>query len=227
MHMPSGVMVHFARADPAAYAVGMWQEYTRESPARRGLGVATAALVLAGTTTLAWVMARQPITLREESLANWPIRFSVPEGFARLYDTAEATIMSGESDHVTFVLGHPRAPEAILEVSYELVIDGAGDRESFVKEGTQPPGSEVSTVRIGTLEGRMKRQVDRGGKAVLLTASAVTGDGLLIEFNYTGAAHDPHVADRFRRICESVRFKEWSVPRPAVETSRPPRRTRG
>ncbi len=203
----------------------MWREYTRETPARRGLGVATAAMALIGTTALAWVVTQQSGGMRLETLPNWPITFSVPEGFNRLSDPLEESPQDGLSDRATFLLGHPRSPDAILEINYEILQEDVATLEELMADRGMTKSDEVSDIMLGTLAGKLFRKADARGRTATLVAVGRTPEGLVLGLWYTGSAHDPHGLTRLKRICESIQFRAWTVPRPpAVETSRRPRR---
>ena len=79
----------------------MWSEYTRERPARRGLAVGSAFILLVGVTVLAWAItaagphgtrsprgderSSRPVLTplpREQSPPGWPIAFTLPEEYA-------------------------------------------------------------------------------------------------------------------------------------------------
>ncbi len=197
----------------------MWREYTRESPARKGLALAASAAALAGTVAMAYALTNlrtAPLEVtRRIHPPYWPISFELPESWVR----RSLDINFLEPEQVDELIGRitfedrRRGQEVVARATVLFTLLEPGDSvEDFI--GSLPDDATMAsgTVRIGDWGGSVIRFDDPEARNVR-AAAAVSPDGLAIAV-ICEHAHATTTAERLvERIAASVRAEAWFLPR--------------
>lgn len=199
----------------------MWREYTRESPARKGLALAASAAALAGTVAMAYALTHlrtSPlVATRRIHPPYWPISFELPESWVRR--SLDVNFLEPEPEPVDELIGRitfedrRRGHEVVARATILFTLLEPGDTvEEFI--GSLPDGATLTsgTVQIGDWNGSAIRFDDPEARGVR-AAAAVSPDGLAIAV-ICDHAHATTTADRLvERIAASVRAEAWFLPR--------------
>lgn len=194
----------------------MWKEYTRETPARPGLGIVAAVIALAGTTGLAqyFTTQRSRIAVAVERTAppRWPISYSVPKGFRQIGSTSDWNVLrndDGTEGGIVYVKGTIGVPEYRLDIDYQVVPAGLS-MDRVYRRLTQQPLEDYEEIEVGPLQGICTSGRTETG-AALLRAVARTEEGLAIMITLIAEEDSPRTRRVLEGVCESVEFKEWTV----------------
>lgn len=202
-----------------AILIHMWKEYTRETPARRGLGIVAAVIALAGTTGLAQYFTTQrsriAVAVDRAAPSRWPISFAVPKGFRLVGSTSDWNVLQpndGSEGGVAYLKGSTSYPEMRLDVDYQVVPEGLS-LDRVYRRMTEQPLDDHEEIEVGPLQGICTSQKTEKG-AALIRAVARTEEGLAIMISLLAEEDSPRTRRVLEGVCESVEFKEWTMPPP-------------
>ncbi len=197
----------------------MWREYTRETPARPGWAIVSAGLALVLTTSLAWVLTTHgpaEAVGRTESPSNWPISFSVPADAKPFTESNHRRLSSDETGNAGFVAytwgTGDAANAARILIAYKVYDDESGLID-IGSEFFSEDAAEADVIEIGPLTGRLIVSHARTGSRIY-SALASLDEGLAIRIDLISPPGTRNSEGLFRRICRSVSFKDWYLPRP-------------
>lgn len=194
---------------------GMWQEYTRETPARPYLGVVGTGLALAAATGLAWLVSQSralPAADAVQSLPEWPIVFTLPQGLSWVKaDDPERGDVSpdGMRGGVAYRGRGRDQPDAALAVAFAVMPEGTTAAEAL-HELTGHEAAKREEIRIGPLTGTMIES-RRSSGLTTLAAAACSERGLAIAVEYATEDHGSGARLTFRKVCRSIEYKSWSI----------------
>lgn len=197
----------------------MWREYTRESPARKGLALAASAAALASTVAMAYALTNlrtSPLeATRRIHPPYWPISFELPESWVRR--SLDVTFLEPEpSDdligRITFE-DRRRDNEVVARATILFTMLEPGETvEDFIGSLPDDAASVPGSVQIGQWTGSLIRFNNPEAQG-LRAAAAVSPDGLAIAV-ICEHAHATTAADRLLgRIAASIRAEAWYLPR--------------
>ncbi|MBI5762379.1 MAG: hypothetical protein HZA51_02510 [Planctomycetes bacterium] len=194
----------------------MWKEYTRETPARPGLGIVAAVIALAATTGLAQYFTTQrsriAVAVERTALPRWPIAFSVPKGFRPVGTTSDWNVLrsdDGTEGGVVYFKGNLAIPEMRLDIDYQVVPAGLS-MDRVYRRLTQQPLDDYDEIAVGPLKGICTSRKTEAG-AAMLRAVARTDEGLAIMISLIAEEDSPRTRRVLEGVCESVEFKDWVV----------------
>jgi hypothetical protein len=199
----------------------MWQEYTRETPARPFLAVIGSGLALLAAASLAWVITDARAVTgggAVQSLPDWPIVFTLPRGYSwvkntdDLYGDASPTGMRGSA---AYMCKSPEHRDALLIVAFAVLPEGSTAEEAMLRLAGQEPQDE-EPISVGPMPGAMT-VVERGGGARAMVAAACSERGLAIAVGYAALDRDAGGRLLFREVCQSIKYKDWWVRPPQGE----------
>lgn len=196
----------------------MWREYTRESPARKGLALAASAAALAGTVAMAYAMTHLRTSPLEATRRThppfWPISFELPESWVRR--SLDVNFLEPEpADDLIgrIAFEERRRNEVVARATILFTLLEPGDTvEDFI--GSLPDDATMAAgdIRIGEWTGSPIRFDDPEAQG-LRAAAAVSPDGLAVAI-ICEHAHATTAAGRLvERIAGSVRAEAWYLPR--------------
>jgi hypothetical protein len=193
----------------------MWQEYTRETPARPFLAVLGTGLALAAATGLAWLVtdARAiPTTEVVQSPPDWPIAFKLPLGvsWVRRGDSSRGDMSwDGAQGAISYAgKGSDQLGSALI-VAFGVLPEGTSAEEALFRlTGHRARAAEETTV--GPLTGTMA--ASRSGTGALnLAAAACSERGLAFAVEYVTLEHGSRARLAFQEVCRSIKYKDWSI----------------
>ncbi|QDV91452.1 hypothetical protein RAS2_25510 [Phycisphaerae bacterium RAS2] len=197
----------------------MWREYTRESPARKGLALAASAAALAGTVAMAYALTNlrtSPLeATRRIHPPYWPISFELPESWVRR--SLDVNFLEPETPddligRIAFE-DRRRGNEVVARATILFTLLEPGDTvEDFLDSLPDDATTASGAVQIGNWTGSSIRFDDPEAQG-LRAAAAVSPEGLAIAV-ICEHAHATSAADRLvERIAGSVRPEPWFLPR--------------
>lgn len=199
----------------------MYRQYTRETPARRGLAPVASAAAFLGSMILAWQVVTGALPGRHSSMRQafegWPFRFAIPGGYelqsARsLLEDAASHRVGGEA---RFKFTGERGAARSLEIEYHELppettwedvrrLYGVPD---FVEAGDHGESDEQE---LGEAHWALSAGLRwaLGGlewKAVCLRPGGLV---VIVRLNVVGMASEgAEVASEMVAVCRSVRFR--------------------
>lgn len=199
----------------------VWTELNREQPARRGLALLLAAIVLAGTTGLAWSLTAARATptynSREQYPLNWPFAFTLPSGFSWSPPPESEWVIDTHSDGNGGLVGYfgrsmlgDRASLAILYGFPEAGSSSNSLRQEFNPEGL----GDGRPISIGPMEGRVlvsTLPTPLGGRQTHLLAVGSLPVGLAVRIEYLTTSDRAAAMQAFEDLCGSVVLKDWWI----------------
>jgi hypothetical protein len=195
----------------------MWQEYTRQVPARRGLGLAMAAAALAASVMMAWSLKAsraEPSTPdRRVHLRYWPVSFELPAAMTLVEAAFEPFgYLDTPAGRAFFVeLDRATGRQFFTTIAFELLDEGATLDDALERF---PIDAEAMSgdVPAGDLVGTMLKPEPRPGE-FRRTVVAVTPDGLAVIVDCQTIL-SVSAADRMvRRLAASLRLESWHLPK--------------
>ena len=191
----------------------MWREYTRETPARRGLGLVVAGFALVIAIALAWlvtsVRTSSPGTRHQQSPADWPIGFRLPEEYywsanpsARLV----GTFKDGNCGFAAYMGRSTTLGESVLIAWFAVLPEGTtetGAAERLLGIDLIEP----RPIAMGPVRGRMG--YDRmGDDTPAVVAVGCRDDGLAVAVKFSGPTSGRQMERILESICGSVSFRD-------------------
>lgn len=197
----------------------MWREYTRETPARPGLAIIMAALALAGTTALAWVMTHRANPKKEVKLSHWPISFNLPEGLELTYLDNQGSqypfLSDGTRGQAIFRAAGDLQSDTAIEVTYLLLEEGStlDDACNTLIGDEGPP--EAESISFGGFDGVVIATLTPSVRPRLTeTCVGIHPCGLAVRFIQSLELDDYRRLGRFERMLFSTRMIDWTSPKP-------------
>jgi hypothetical protein len=193
----------------------MWQEYTRETPARPLLAPLGTGLALAATLALAWVVrpaAAGPSVSGLQSPPRWPVAFTLPNGFTWAEQTDGEESLDGLSGNLVYDGLSSDLLPSVLGVSFAVLPEAADAQQAAV----ELLGHEISNprpVKIGPLQGLMAESRDSSGVR-FLSAAAVSESGLAVSIHYVSPRITTRERSAFQVVCQSIQYRKWWTGKP-------------
>lgn len=188
---------------------GMWKEYSRETPGRPLLGIVSAAVALAGTTGLAWVVTAQSKPLVAAKLAHWPITFSIPQDAEQIFlDTSgqKASLGIGAGGEVSYRIPMKAGGGCELDVTYKMLEAGTSIMEAC-EELELEDTSEAEPKSFGGFQGIVVHELaTEKTTSISSTCIAVHPSGLVVRFRLTVLLMDISRLRLLDQILDSVEF---------------------
>lgn len=191
----------------------MWREFTRETPARRGLALVASGLAFAGAVGLAWVVtSHQPSSTaarRRVSLANWPIAFTLPAEYSWSPGPlmiAEDTGSAGRSGVVSYVAGKPVLRSSVVIVAFEALPAGTTVGEAAEKL-TGSALADPQPIAMGPMTGQVAHRRTSGGQPAMV-AVACQPSGLAVVVEVSSQAKTGQPERILQSICRSIALKD-------------------
>lgn len=196
----------------------MWREYTRETPARRGLGVVFAAGALAGAILLAWAAIQRANPVRDESLSFWPVTFSLPERY-KLFSLQQGDVGADWIDGAFSQAIYHTDPSSgivnILSVGYRLLPPDTTLADAVTELTAESP-DQGRPMDFGPFHGLIFDMHGEPPEMEAPSGLAVVGlspDGLAVWLQVTSVSGGG-IKRGLVDICDSMRRRMWFVPRP-------------
>lgn len=195
----------------------MWKEYTRESPARSGLGILVSAGLLLATL---WLAARVttakavPVELSERvEPAGWPISFRLPGGAQPMQGVESLADYYNDGSVGDEAFQVPLGPTGVgrVLVRFEVLRPGLTPETAArgLLLGTPADTQEIS---MGPLTGMIAEDRTALGHSAWMAVGCVP-DGLAVGIRVLSTESSRSTEALLRAICDSVRFESWTVRR--------------
>jgi hypothetical protein len=208
----------------------MWQEFSRETPARPGMAIVASALALAISTASAVTLVHKrerPINLPvDELLDGWPIAFSLPKDcdpFSSIHEDDLPlsqlnfdgmplyTAKSGSYGAMAYHYLESPSEQALILISFRVLDDASSLQQAFsMLTGVDPASAEAT--KVGPFDGLsyLSSSILTDGR-MMAVGWDPSGLAVLVECRCPNSG----AANRriFRSVCASVKPVEWWVER--------------
>ncbi|MBN2562559.1 MAG: hypothetical protein JXQ75_16665 [Phycisphaerae bacterium] len=191
----------------------MWKEFTRETPARRGLAIFVSSLAFAGTVGLAWYVTSTGWSLLPDggvqSPANWPIVYTLPEvySWARAPQSRTVEVLPDRSVGIeTYISQHGGRELGMLAITFEVRREGTTPSEA----APRLVGSELAdtrSIQMGPMIGEMA-QMSLGDDGANLVAVGCLPTGLSVGVKYVSLRDRTEAVRAFEAVCASITLRQ-------------------